>query len=542
MKALWSIALAGAALAGRMDAQPTRATTMGQVRLGSGTQLPAHCELGQVFLNTANDPGGNVFVCTAADAWTRIGAGFTAGLGLAVTGSVLGVEDAVVPTYFVGAGAPTVDCVTGRDFFIDTTAPALYFCKGVNLWQAVSSAGHTHAAEAIASGQLADAVLPTAVARRNQANSFSAGQRQSMGHDGNNAGLRLLPTGGDPSGALDGDVWYNSTTGKFRRRQNGTLLDWDGAGGISLTQSNTYAAGQRQSMGHDATQAGLRLIPAAGDPASAQDGDLWYNLTTGKFRRRQNGANSDWDATGGGGSAFDSNDATSFWMVEEFPSRLFNSSSIGSHGWYLESIGAGGCASVGVSNGLVSHPGIIAFAVPNTANAGCDLTLDAGGDTRMLGNLAAMEWQAKWTFVPDNALATANFVARIGIGATAYSIASLTGWMARIDPSISTIRYDLYTAGTLSASIDSGIVYDPNASSYTFKLRGDGVRWHLSTKIGSGAYSAEKSVCPSGCDGTATVPTSGVSPFLSLTHGPASDGVKRLYVDRFSIQVAGLSR
>jgi hypothetical protein len=59
-------------------------------------------------------------------------------------------------------------------------------------------------------------------------------------------------------------------------------------------QANSYTAGQRQSMTHNATSAGLRLLPAAGDPANSQDGDLWYNATTGTFRRRQNGVVSDW--------------------------------------------------------------------------------------------------------------------------------------------------------------------------------------------------------------------------------------------------------
>jgi hypothetical protein len=44
----------------------------------------------------------------------------------------------------------------------------------------------------------------------------------------------------------------------------------------------------------------LRLVPAAGDPSAPQDGDLWYNTTTGKFRKREGGATSDLDSTGGG--------------------------------------------------------------------------------------------------------------------------------------------------------------------------------------------------------------------------------------------------
>lgn len=70
------------------------------------------------------------------------------------------------------------------------------------------------------------------------------------------------------------------------------------------TGAVTHLAGARHTFGHDATNAGLRLIPAAGDPAAPQDGDLWYNATSGKFRKREAGATSDLDTAGGGGGGF----------------------------------------------------------------------------------------------------------------------------------------------------------------------------------------------------------------------------------------------
>lgn len=46
----------------------------------------------------------------------------------------------------------------------------------------------------------------------------------------------------------------------------------------------------------------LRLEPQAADPASPTDGQLWYNSTTATFRKRQNGATSDF--SGGGSSSW----------------------------------------------------------------------------------------------------------------------------------------------------------------------------------------------------------------------------------------------
>ncbi|MFN0217613.1 MAG: DUF2793 domain-containing protein [Hyphomicrobium sp.] len=69
------------------------------------------------------------------------------------------------------------------------------------------------------------------------------------------------------------------------------------------TGAVTHKAGARATFSHDATLPGLRLIPAASDPSTLLDGDLWFNATTGKFRKRQGGATSDLDTTGGGGSS-----------------------------------------------------------------------------------------------------------------------------------------------------------------------------------------------------------------------------------------------
>ena len=43
----------------------------------------------------------------------------------------------------------------------------------------------------------------------------------------------LDPQAADPTTPSNGQVWYNSTTGKFRARQNGTSLDMIGSGGVS---------------------------------------------------------------------------------------------------------------------------------------------------------------------------------------------------------------------------------------------------------------------------------------------------------------------
>jgi hypothetical protein len=52
----------------------------------------------------------------------------------------------------------------------------------------------------------------------------------------------------------------------------------------------------------DGTFLRYRVGATAGDIEDPRDGDLWYNSSTGKFRKRQGGATTDLDTVGGGGS------------------------------------------------------------------------------------------------------------------------------------------------------------------------------------------------------------------------------------------------
>jgi hypothetical protein len=237
--------------------------------------------VGQLFLKSDPVSGSTLYACNSVDNWSAATV-YSAGTGITITGSSIATEDAMVPVYYAGSGAPVLDCAAGRDYYVDTTAGALYYCKNNGNWQPVSSAGHTHTASDITSGVLAASLLPAGIPFTSQANTFAAGQRQCMGHDANNAGLRLTPAPGDPANPLDGDVWYNASTGTFRRRQNGVVSDWaSGSGGtahhlLSLTHDDTAPAS-----------------PVRGDLITAQGtAAVWSRLGLGGagYYLRSNGA------------------------------------------------------------------------------------------------------------------------------------------------------------------------------------------------------------------------------------------------------------
>lgn len=48
-------------------------------------------------------------------------------------------------------------------------------------------------------------------------------------------------------------------------------------------------------------QNSIVINPQTGDIVSPVNGQIWYNNTTGKFRKHENGVTSDLDTGGGGG-------------------------------------------------------------------------------------------------------------------------------------------------------------------------------------------------------------------------------------------------
>lgn len=62
----------------------------------------------------------------------------------------------------------------------------------------------------------------TYVVYNNQANTYTAGSKQSVQSSATTAGLRLVGYAGNPSGAVAGDVWYNTSTNRLMYRGSTT--------------------------------------------------------------------------------------------------------------------------------------------------------------------------------------------------------------------------------------------------------------------------------------------------------------------------------
>ncbi|MDW8130618.1 MAG: hypothetical protein RMI94_08715 [Bryobacterales bacterium] len=135
---------------------------------------------------------------------------YEAGLGVAIAGRAIAVDDATVPRYSTGVGAPSGPCIPGRDWYVDLGGQQLYFCSAVNRWQGT---GHTN--WGMIGGNLS-----------NQADLWSAlGGKADAVHTHN--------AGGDVTGELSA-----LTVSRIQNRAvsaatpaDGQVLIWDAAGG-----------------------------------------------------------------------------------------------------------------------------------------------------------------------------------------------------------------------------------------------------------------------------------------------------------------------
>jgi len=68
-----------------------------------------------------------------------------------------------------------------------------------------------------------------------------------------------------------------------------------------LNTANIFIAGNKQTVSHSATTAGINVAPIAGTPSAQANGDVWLNDTSNQLFARINGADVDLGAGAGGG-------------------------------------------------------------------------------------------------------------------------------------------------------------------------------------------------------------------------------------------------
>lgn len=329
----------------------------------SGNTLPAGCQLGETFFKTDAPSGRNLYGCTAGGEWTLLGAGeYTAGTGILIAGQQISTEDAVTPMYYTGQGAPSLECRTGRDFYIDRLSMNLYFCGSDNTWQWVANADHTHTASQISEGQVG---LQRGGTGSDLSQTGGAGQYLKQSSAGAAISVGPIQAADLPSHAhAANDI------------ASGVLSL--GRGG---TNNSVWTAGRCVQVSAD----GTRLESASAACAT---------------------------------SVFDALDETTLYIREEFPNRSTAGNQVGTHGWVPTcSSGTFGYFTTNVGDYL---RGGVSLATGSTSGNSCRINIGSGGTgASWLGRLSTRAgWAGLFRF---RLLSTTNVFGVVGFVASAQA-------------------------------------------------------------------------------------------------------------------------
>jgi SPP1 gp7 family putative phage head morphogenesis protein len=108
------------------------------------------------------------------------------------------------------------------------------------------------------------------------ANTYTAGAKQTVSHSGTTAGFSLGNVAGNPSGAVEGDVWYNGTNDTMLYRAGAssrTLVNTDSSQALSnkdlTAATNTFPTFNQNTTGSAATLTTARTIDGVSFNGSA---------------------------------------------------------------------------------------------------------------------------------------------------------------------------------------------------------------------------------------------------------------------------------
>ena len=168
------------------------------------------------------------------------------GLGTGIaTALAVNIGSAGAPVLFNGAGGTpsSVTLTNATGLPISTGVSGLG--TGVATFLATPSSANFLSAitDETGSGLVMGNNMPTIITPSiTGAIAFAAGTRQTFAPNTTTAGFNPGSTTADPSSASNGDIYYNSTTGKFRCREAGAWANCIGSGGGAGTVTHTAGA------------------------------------------------------------------------------------------------------------------------------------------------------------------------------------------------------------------------------------------------------------------------------------------------------------
>ncbi len=246
----------------------------------AGTSLPATCSVGEMFLNTSAAAGQNLYVCTTTNGWS--------------------VQGGAMPTIGGDAsGTPADLTVTGiQGHPVSGVAPA---SGQVLTWNATTAQWTPNNPTGVSTGAAYSTsfTTQTSVTIAGTAHQLNTANLLVTCYDTETPEMEVEPDTISVN-PLTYDVTVNFATAQSGR----CVVSSGGSGGgsgASLSTSNVYSSGAKQTMAASSTTAGLSLTPAP-LPTSPVAGDLAVDANDNNTFKTFNG--SSWVAGAGGGGAY----------------------------------------------------------------------------------------------------------------------------------------------------------------------------------------------------------------------------------------------
>jgi len=245
-----------------------------------GPTLPVSCQTGEAFYKEGVTAGENVYLCTSPDVWTQtigpapLGAPYLvldnyAGLsserkvvaeqGVMVTdGGENGTATfGVDPTYVSTLGGN--NAFLGDNDFSNATELRLLTGTGTPLATKCDAADEVGRVYVRSDSEAADSTLYVCAKVGSDTHSWEGPYKSAVA----------------APGGTDSELQYRAGGSTF--------------GGVT----GSVVSGNKLTLGPDATKPALNVGSFPGDPSSPDNGDVWYNSVTNRFRCRENGVTTD---------------------------------------------------------------------------------------------------------------------------------------------------------------------------------------------------------------------------------------------------------
>ncbi len=360
------------------------------------------------------------------------------------------------------------------------------------------------------------------------------------------------PAGENVYGCVAQDTWVLMSTGGDAKSLGGNPVGAAPASGLGQFYAWDPATGRMELFGFGnllavagrvvnvATESVPQYGASVSLPAGCSSWGLFYfdtDAATGQKLYYCNGMN--WEQVAGGGSDPLHGDLV---LREDFPGGSNEDGEIGQLGWDVQVFGSASGWSVQHTDGGNGHPGAVRLTSGTAANTGPLIRLAATSSAHLVSDLSSV------------GNLTAIFIVRPGAAAAAVYRAGFVwaGNSGFLDPGEyvafefdtragqTTWNYAMQPNGGTKVTVDSGVSVTAGTW-YALRLRVTTAgTYRFSVSTDGGAWSAEKTICASGCDGNGTLGTLTQAPWVQCA--TTSSTSVDLDVDAFFMSISGLGR